>query len=64
MIDDGIKALIPLDRVDNAGVADTDEVTEVVLVAFYQHLSSPNLTDTSRRIEGAPNFRRIHMVHP
>ncbi|KAG2017712.1 hypothetical protein CC2G_007200 [Coprinopsis cinerea AmutBmut pab1-1] len=74
MIDDGLNALKPLERADfKEGVADPDEVTQVVknrsgsiLSAstilksdFFSNLQKMTLPE---RIEGSPNFRRVPMT--
>ncbi|TFK28151.1 hypothetical protein FA15DRAFT_753712 [Coprinopsis marcescibilis] len=74
LIDDGLNALKPLERADpKEGVADPDEVTQVVqnrsgsiLSAstilksdFFSNLQKMTLPE---RIEGSPNFRRTSMI--
>ncbi|KDR78950.1 hypothetical protein GALMADRAFT_244621 [Galerina marginata CBS 339.88] len=77
LLNDGINALKPLERSDSkVGVADPDEVTQVVVNRsgsilsqstiiksdFFSNLQKMTLPE---RIEGAPNFRRIPMsLHP
>uniref|UniRef100_A0A8H7Y3N0 Inositol hexakisphosphate-domain-containing protein n=1 Tax=Psilocybe cubensis TaxID=181762 RepID=A0A8H7Y3N0_PSICU len=73
MLEEGINALKPLERADTkAGVADPDEVTNVVVNRSGSILSASTIIKSDffsnlqkmtlpERIDGAPNFRRVPM---
>ncbi|PPQ89339.1 hypothetical protein CVT25_003176 [Psilocybe cyanescens] len=73
LLEEGINALKPLERADTkAGVADPDEVTNVVVNRSGSILSASTIIKSDffsnlqkmtlpERIEGAPNFRRVPM---
>ncbi|TFK40212.1 inositol hexakisphosphate-domain-containing protein [Crucibulum laeve] len=74
LIDDGLNALKPLERADaNSGVADPDEVTQVVMNRSGSILSASTILKSDffsnlqkmtlpERIDGAPNFRRVPLT--
>ncbi|KAF8150729.1 inositol hexakisphosphate-domain-containing protein [Crassisporium funariophilum] len=74
LIGDGINALKPLERAEaQAGVADPDEVTQIVVNRSGSILSASTIIKSDffsnlqkmtlpERIEGSPNFRRVPMT--
>ncbi|KAF8969228.1 inositol hexakisphosphate-domain-containing protein [Flammula alnicola] len=73
LLGEGINALKPLKRADKSGVADPDEVTQVVVNRSGSILSASTIIKSDffsnlqkmtlpERIEGSPNFRRVPMT--
>ncbi|KAF8199666.1 inositol hexakisphosphate-domain-containing protein [Pholiota molesta] len=73
LLEEGLNALKPLKRADKTGVADPDEVTQVVVNRSGSILSASTIIKSDffsnlqkmtlpERIEGSPNFRRVPLT--